>query len=100
MMVLLRVVGLPVDPVWLPCIDAALVKRTHDRSGASHQPRSRQNRRQPMTLEGVTMSTTRIQLALNVEDVSAATAFYEKMFGVPPHKVREGYANSRSRTRR
>ena len=39
------------------------------------------------------MSTTRIQLALNVDDVSAATAFYEKLFGVPPHKVREGYAN-------
>lgn len=39
------------------------------------------------------MSTTRIQLALNVNDVSAATAFYEKMFGAPPHKVRDGYAN-------
>ena len=39
------------------------------------------------------MSTNRIQLALNVDDVSAATAFYEKMFGVPAHKVRDGYAN-------
>lgn len=39
------------------------------------------------------MSTTRIQLALNVDDVSTATAFYEKLFGVPPHKVRDGYAN-------
>jgi catechol 2,3-dioxygenase-like lactoylglutathione lyase family enzyme len=39
------------------------------------------------------MSTTRIQLALNVNDVTVATAFYEKMFGVPPHKVRDGYAN-------
>jgi predicted enzyme related to lactoylglutathione lyase len=46
-----------------------------------------------MTLKGVTMSTTRIQLALNVDDVSVATAFYEKLFGVPPHKVRDGYAN-------
>ena len=46
-----------------------------------------------MTLKGVTMSTKRIQLALNVEDVTAATAFYEKMFGVAPHKVRDGYAN-------
>jgi hypothetical protein len=44
-------------------------------------------------LKGVTKSTTRIQLALNVEDVSAATAFYEKMFGTPPHKARDGYAN-------
>jgi predicted enzyme related to lactoylglutathione lyase len=39
------------------------------------------------------MSNTRIQLALNVEDVSTAVAFYEKMFGVPAHKVRDGYAN-------
>lgn len=39
------------------------------------------------------MSTTRIQLALNVEDVATATAFYEKMFGTMPHKVRDGYAN-------
>ncbi|MBY0287755.1 MAG: VOC family protein [Mycobacteriaceae bacterium] len=39
------------------------------------------------------MSTSRIQLALNVTDVAAATAFYEKMFGVPAHKVRAGYAN-------
>jgi predicted enzyme related to lactoylglutathione lyase len=54
---------------------------------------SRQNRRQSLTLKGVTMSTTRIQLALNVDDVSEAAAFYEKMFGVPPHKVRDGYAN-------
>ena len=39
------------------------------------------------------MSTTRIQLALNVEDITAATAFYERLFGVPPHKQRDGYAN-------
>lgn len=39
------------------------------------------------------MTTTRIQLALNVEDITEATAFYEKMFGVPPHKMRDGYAN-------
>ena len=39
------------------------------------------------------MSTTRVQLALNVTDIEAATTFYEAMFGVPPHKQREGYAN-------
>ena len=39
------------------------------------------------------MSTTRIQLALNVDDVGAATAFYSRMFGVAPHKQRAGYAN-------
>jgi catechol 2,3-dioxygenase-like lactoylglutathione lyase family enzyme len=35
----------------------------------------------------------RIQLALNVEDVDASVAFYEKLFGVPPAKRRPGYAN-------
>ena len=39
------------------------------------------------------MTTTRIQLALNVDDISEATAFYTRMFGVAPHKQREGYAN-------
>ena len=39
------------------------------------------------------MSTTRVQLALNVEDVGAATDFYTKLFGVAPHKQRPGYAN-------
>jgi catechol 2,3-dioxygenase-like lactoylglutathione lyase family enzyme len=39
------------------------------------------------------MTTTRVQLALNVTDLAAAMAFYTAMFGVPPHKQREGYAN-------
>ena len=39
------------------------------------------------------MTTTRIQLALNVDDITEATAFYTRMFGVAPHKQREGYAN-------
>lgn len=39
------------------------------------------------------MSTTRIQLALNVENITEATAFYEQLFGVSPHKQRDGYAN-------
>ena len=37
--------------------------------------------------------TSRIQLALNVRDIGAATAFYTKLFGVPPAKQRPGYAN-------
>ena len=37
--------------------------------------------------------TSRIQLALNVRDVEAATRFYADMFGVPPAKRRPGYAN-------
>jgi len=36
---------------------------------------------------------SRIQLALNVEDVDASVAFYEKLFGTPPAKRRPGYAN-------
>ena len=39
------------------------------------------------------MTTSRIQLALNVRDVEAATRFYTDMFGVPPAKQRPGYAN-------
>lgn len=39
------------------------------------------------------MPTTRVQLALNVSDVAAAADFYARMFGVPPHKQRDGYAN-------
>ena len=39
------------------------------------------------------MSTSRIQLALNVENVAEATAFYERLFGAPAHKQRDGYAN-------
>ena len=31
------------------------------------------------------MSTTRIQLALNVENVAEATEFYERLFGVSAH---------------
>ena len=36
---------------------------------------------------------SRIQLALNVDDVETATAFYAKLFGVQPAKRRPGYAN-------
>lgn len=38
-------------------------------------------------------STSRVQLALNVRDIEAATRFYADMFGVPPAKQRPGYAN-------
>ena len=36
------------------------------------------------------MPTTRVQLALNVSDLAAATDFYAKLFGVQPHKQRDG----------
>jgi catechol 2,3-dioxygenase-like lactoylglutathione lyase family enzyme len=35
----------------------------------------------------------RIQLALNVDDLDGAVAFYSKLFGTAPAKVRPGYAN-------
>jgi catechol 2,3-dioxygenase-like lactoylglutathione lyase family enzyme len=39
------------------------------------------------------MTTSRVQLALNVRDVDAATRFYSAMFGVQPAKQRPGYTN-------
>ena len=36
---------------------------------------------------------SRVQLAINVPDIDAAVAFYTRLLGVAPHKVRPGYAN-------
>jgi|SRR5215467_2839198 len=36
---------------------------------------------------------SRIQLALNVEDIDESVAFYSKLFGTEPAKRRPGYAN-------
>jgi catechol 2,3-dioxygenase-like lactoylglutathione lyase family enzyme len=36
---------------------------------------------------------SRVQLALNVGDLDQAIAFYTKLFGTGPTKVRDGYAN-------
>jgi len=36
---------------------------------------------------------SRVQLALNVDDLDSAVTFYSKLFGVEPNKVRDGYAN-------
>ena len=36
---------------------------------------------------------SRVQLALNVEDLESAILFYSKLFGAAPNKVRDGYAN-------
>ena len=36
---------------------------------------------------------SRIQLALNVSNLDEAIAFYSKLFGCSPAKVRDGYAN-------
>jgi catechol 2,3-dioxygenase-like lactoylglutathione lyase family enzyme len=36
---------------------------------------------------------SRLQLALNVNDIGQAVAFYTKLFGTEPAKLRPGYAN-------
>ena len=36
---------------------------------------------------------SRVQLALNVDDIDTAVAFYSKLFGATPAKRRPGYAN-------
>lgn len=36
---------------------------------------------------------SRVQLALNVDDLQSAIGFYSKLFGAEPAKVRDGYAN-------
>src|SRR6478609_1050290 len=36
---------------------------------------------------------SRVQLALNVDDLDDAIAFYSKLFATQPAKVRPGYAN-------
>ncbi|HSX99715.1 MAG TPA: ArsI/CadI family heavy metal resistance metalloenzyme [Streptomyces sp.] len=37
--------------------------------------------------------TSRVQLALRVPDLDASVAFYTKLFGTEPAKLRDGYAN-------
>ena len=36
---------------------------------------------------------SRLQLALNVDDLETSIAFYSTLFGTEPHKRRPGYAN-------
>ena len=36
---------------------------------------------------------SRLQLALNVDDLGASVAFYTKLFGTAPAKTKPGYAN-------
>jgi len=36
---------------------------------------------------------SRLQLAIDVDDLDASIAFYSRLFGTEPHKVRDGYAN-------
>ena len=41
---------------------------------------------------------SRVQLALNVDDLDEAIAFYSKLFNTQPAKVKEGYANRAARS--
>jgi len=36
---------------------------------------------------------SRVQLALNVDDLDAAVTFYSTLFNTPPAKLKDGYAN-------
>jgi catechol 2,3-dioxygenase-like lactoylglutathione lyase family enzyme len=45
------------------------------------------------TIDGKEPQMSRVQLALNVDDVDEAVTFYTKLFGVEPAKRRPGYAN-------
>ena len=43
---------------------------------------------------------SRAQLALNVNNLDEAITFYSKLFNTAPAKVKPGYANLRSPSRR
>src|SRR5271157_5383651 len=45
------------------------------------------------SLRYLEVPVSRVQLALNVNDIDAAVAFYSKLFGTEPAKRRPGYAN-------
>lgn len=46
-----------------------------------------------MYVESLEDLMSRVQLALNVDDLDQSIAFYTKLFGVGPAKVKPGYAN-------
>jgi catechol 2,3-dioxygenase-like lactoylglutathione lyase family enzyme len=45
-----------------------------------------------MAIETRKIETLKAHLAINVRDVEQSIAFYKKMFGIEPSKVRTGYA--------
>ncbi|GAA1003818.1 ArsI/CadI family heavy metal resistance metalloenzyme [Nocardiopsis tropica] len=46
-----------------------------------------------MYVEASEVLMSRVQLALNVDDLDQSIAFYTKLFGTGPAKVKPGYAN-------
>jgi catechol 2,3-dioxygenase-like lactoylglutathione lyase family enzyme len=49
--------------------------------------------RRDRTRQEKAMTSSRVQLALNVDDLEAATRYYRNLFGAEPAKTRPGYAN-------
>lgn len=45
------------------------------------------------TVTPETLLSSRVQLAINVDDMDAAVTFYSQLFAATPHKRRDGYAN-------
>src|SRR5260370_42269109 len=48
---------------------------------------------QPNRLDPEVTGMSRVQLSINVSDFDAAVAFYTRLFGTDPAKLRPGYAN-------
>jgi catechol 2,3-dioxygenase-like lactoylglutathione lyase family enzyme len=46
-----------------------------------------------MTLDNLGVPVSRVQLALNVDDIDEAVTFYSRLFDAQPAKRRPGYAN-------
>src|SRR5436853_1227093 len=54
---------------------------------------STRHRQLSMPDPGEVPMSSRLQLALNVNDIDQAVDFYSKLFGTEPAKTRPGYAN-------
>ena len=54
---------------------------------------SRQDIDRHQSLGPLEVPLSRVQLALNVNDIDDAVAFYSRLFGTEPAKRRPGYAN-------
>ncbi len=59
----------------------------------SHRPASDATHATPAQATTPVEGLPRVQLAINVDDIDQAVAFYSELFAVEPHKRRPGYAN-------
>ena len=62
-------------------------------AGRRHPPPGPSAAPDPLSRRPRRSSMSRVQLALNVDDVDEAVAFYSRLFGAEPAKRRPGYAN-------